>query len=67
MPASPPINPKHNVKATRQAYYDKIGKKDLTPLWEVLRDVVTKEPKSNARRTSGSSTTSRASCSKPAT
>ena len=40
------VNPKHNVTGNRQAYYDKISKKDLTPLWEVLRDVVTKEPKS---------------------
>jgi gentisate 1,2-dioxygenase len=40
------VHPKHNVTGNRQAYYDKISKKDLTPLWEVLRDVVTKEPKS---------------------
>jgi gentisate 1,2-dioxygenase len=37
---------KHNLKAVREAYYDKIAKHDMAPLWEVLRNVVTKEPKS---------------------
>ena len=36
---------KHNVQAARQAYYDKIAKFHLAPLWEVLRDLVTPEPK----------------------
>ena len=40
------VDPKHNVQGNRQAYYDKISKKDMAPLWEVLRNVVTKEPKS---------------------
>ena len=40
------VDPKHNVTGNRQAYYDKISKKDMAPLWEVLRNVVTKEPKS---------------------
>ncbi len=34
----------HNLKAVRQSYYDKIEKFDMAPLWEVLKDVVTKEP-----------------------
>jgi gentisate 1,2-dioxygenase len=38
---------KHNVQAARQAYYDKIAKFHMTPLWEVLKDLVTKEPKTN--------------------
>ena len=37
---------KHNLKAVREAYYDKIAKYDMAPLWEVLKNVVTKEPKS---------------------
>jgi gentisate 1,2-dioxygenase len=37
---------KHNIKGSRQAYYDKISDYNLAPLWEVLRDIVTKEPKS---------------------
>jgi len=41
-------DPKHNVQAVRQNFYDKISKHDLAPLWEVLRNVVTKEPKSKA-------------------
>jgi gentisate 1,2-dioxygenase len=37
--------PKHNVQASRQAYYDKISKYHMTPLWEVLKGLVTPEPK----------------------
>ena len=49
------IDPKHNVTGNRQAYYDKITKQDMAPLWEVLRNIVTKEPKTkSARRRSGS-------------
>lgn len=36
---------KHNVQVARQAYYDKIAKYNLAPLWEVLKGVVTPEPK----------------------
>ena len=36
---------KHNIAGARQAYYDKIGKYHLTPLWEVLKGLVTPEPK----------------------
>src|SRR5262247_2025688 len=39
-------DPKHNVKSAREAYYEKIGKYDMAPLWEVLKGLVTKEPKS---------------------
>jgi gentisate 1,2-dioxygenase len=35
---------RHNLQAARQAYYDKISKHDMTPLWEVLKNLVTKEP-----------------------
>jgi gentisate 1,2-dioxygenase len=42
---SKPTDPKHNLQAARQAYYDKISKYDMAPLWEVLKDLVTKEPK----------------------
>jgi gentisate 1,2-dioxygenase len=37
---------KHNLKAVREAYYEKIAKHDMAPLWEVLKNVVTVEPKS---------------------
>ena len=36
---------KHNVQPARQAYYDKISKFHMAPLWEVLKDLVTPEPK----------------------
>ena len=39
-------DPKHNLQGARQAYYDKISKYDMAPLWEVLKNLVTKEPKS---------------------
>ena len=38
-------SPKHNIQGARQAYYDKIGKYNMTPLWEVLKGLVTPEPK----------------------
>ena len=41
----PGADAKHNLKAVREAYYDKISKHDMAPLWEVLRNVVTSEPK----------------------
>ena len=41
--ASP--SPKHNLQTAREAYYDKISKYDMAPLWEVLKNLVTKEPK----------------------
>src|SRR2546429_2011152 len=28
----------------RQAYYERIAKHDMTPLWKVMKNVVTKEP-----------------------
>jgi gentisate 1,2-dioxygenase len=37
-------DPKHNIQGARQAYYDKISKYDMAPLWEVLRGLVTPEP-----------------------
>jgi gentisate 1,2-dioxygenase len=37
---------KHNVQGSRQAYYDKISKFHMAPLWEVLKGLVTPEPKS---------------------
>jgi gentisate 1,2-dioxygenase len=42
---SPGADAKHNLKAVREAYYDKISKHDMAPLWEVLKNVVTSEPK----------------------
>jgi gentisate 1,2-dioxygenase len=34
------------LQARRQEYYDRISKRDMAPLWEVLKDIVPKEPKS---------------------
>src|SRR5262245_36012455 len=42
-------DPKHNLQAARQAYYDKISAYDMAPLWEVLRGLVTKEPKTQCK------------------
>jgi gentisate 1,2-dioxygenase len=36
--------PKHNIEAIRQEYYDRIAKHSMTPLWTVMKNVVTKEP-----------------------
>ena len=40
---------KHNIQPARQAYYDKISKFHMAPLWEVLKDLVTPEPKTQCR------------------
>jgi len=37
-------SPKHNIEAVRQAYYDRIAKRDMRPLWKVMDSIVTKEP-----------------------
>jgi len=44
-PAKNP-GPKDNIKAVRQAYYEKISSHDMAPLWEVLSSLVSKEPHS---------------------
>src|SRR5215831_15090770 len=36
--------PKHNIEAVRQEYYERIAKHHMTPLWKVMKNVVTKEP-----------------------
>ena len=43
--ATAEANPKHNLQLARQAYYDKISGYSLAPLWEVLKNLVTPEPK----------------------
>src|SRR5580692_7170136 len=43
--AENPSDPKHNVQVARQAYYDRISKFNMAPLWERLRQLVANEPK----------------------
>ena len=43
--AEPTADPKHNVQAARQVYYDRISKYDMAPLWEKLRQLVANEPR----------------------
>ncbi len=31
-------DPTHNIEAVRQAYYDRISKHSMTPLWKVMGD-----------------------------
>jgi gentisate 1,2-dioxygenase len=38
-------DPKHNLQAARQAYYERISRYDMAPLWEKLRELVGSEPK----------------------
>jgi len=45
VPAGHAADPKHNVQAARQAYYDRISKYDMAPLWEKLRELVANEPR----------------------
>jgi gentisate 1,2-dioxygenase len=46
---TPTAGSKHNIQLARQAYYEKAGKYNMAPLWEVLKDLVTPEPKSNCQ------------------
>jgi gentisate 1,2-dioxygenase len=41
--------PKHNIEAVRQAYYDRIAKHDMRPLWKVMNSLVTHEPASRCK------------------
>jgi gentisate 1,2-dioxygenase len=38
-------DPKHNLQAARRAYYERISRYDMAPLWEKLRQLVGSEPK----------------------
>ncbi len=35
---------KHNIEAMREAYYQRIAKHDMTPLWKVMSSIITDEP-----------------------
>jgi gentisate 1,2-dioxygenase len=37
-------DPKHNIEAAREEFYQRISKQDMAPLWKVMSSVVTKEP-----------------------
>src|SRR5436853_3281085 len=37
-------DPKHNIEAAREEFYQRISKRDMAPLWTVMQSVVTKEP-----------------------
>ncbi|HEY7245983.1 MAG TPA: gentisate 1,2-dioxygenase [Xanthobacteraceae bacterium] len=36
--------PKHNIEAIREEYYQRIARHHMTPLWKVMKNVVTREP-----------------------
>ena len=36
--------PKHNIEAIREAYYERIAKRDMAPLWKVMSTIITDEP-----------------------
>ena len=44
-PVREAADPKHNLQAARQAYYERISRYDMAPLWEKLRDLVANEPR----------------------
>jgi len=41
--------PKHNIDAVREEYYERIAKRNMTPLWKVMNSIVTKEPKTRCQ------------------
>ncbi len=40
------VSPTHNIDPVRREFYDRIGQKNLAPLWEVLHKLITAEPSS---------------------
>jgi len=38
------LNPRHNIDAFREEFYERISRRDMAPLWKVMKSVVTKEP-----------------------
>jgi gentisate 1,2-dioxygenase len=52
MSLSTAADTKHNLNAVREAYYNKISEYDMAPLWEVLKNVVTKDPRHAASQRS---------------
>lgn len=40
---------KHNVEGARRNYYAKIAEDNLSPLWEVLKDLVSAEPRTSVQ------------------
>jgi gentisate 1,2-dioxygenase len=43
-PSNGKPDPTHNIEAVRQAYYDRISKLDMAPLWTVMGALVPDEP-----------------------
>ena len=37
-------DPKHNLAKMREAYYERIDRHDMTPLWKVMNTIITDEP-----------------------
>ncbi len=37
-------DPKHNLAKMREAYYERIYRHDMTPLWKVMNTIITDEP-----------------------
>jgi len=46
----------------RRAFYERIGRQNLTPLWLSLADLVTPEPRSPCERPAGASAISAPRC-----
>ncbi len=43
-PSNGKPDPKHNIEAMREAYYARIAKHDMTPLWTVMSSIISDEP-----------------------
>ncbi len=43
-PSNGKPDPKHNIEAMRRAYYQRIAKHDMKPLWRVMDSLITDEP-----------------------
>ena len=43
-PSSGEPDPKHNLAKMREAYYERVARHDMAPLWKVMSTIITDEP-----------------------
>ena len=43
-PSKRPPDPKHNLASMREAYYERIARHAMVPLWKVMSSIITDEP-----------------------
>jgi len=60
------ITPRHNIEPVRQDFYERIGKRNLAPLWKYWVNWSRPSPTASSRRICGNTTACAPICWKPA-